>query len=113
MISAHIKANPIENNVVRFLKLGKQQQDVSLPVDSTGGDDGLIEILKMITMNATVLMRSNDTPEFNQNKFIISSYIRVDFILRYNAMFCTLGSLTCCHHPQIQGWLNLTHFQSM
>ena len=82
MIRAHIKANPIENNVVRFLKLGKQQQDVSLPLDSTGGDDGLIEILKMITMNATVLVRSNDTPEFNQNKFIISSYIRVDFILR-------------------------------
>ena len=82
MISAHIRANPIENNVVRFLKLGKQQQDVSLPLDSTGGDDGLIEILKMITMNATVLMRSNDTPEFNQNEFTISSYIRVDKLLR-------------------------------
>ena len=75
MIRAHIRANPIENNVVRFLKLGKQQQDVSLPLDSTGGDDGLMEILKMRTMNATVLMRSNDTPKFNQNELCI----RADF----------------------------------
>ena len=79
MIRAHIKANPIENNVVRFLKLGKQQQDVSLPVASTGGGDGLIEILKMRTMKATVLMRSNDTPEFNQNRFTISLCIQADF----------------------------------
>ena len=78
MIRAHIKANPIENNVVRFLKLGKQQQDVSLPLDSTGGDDGLIEILKIITMNATVLMRSNDTPEFNKHEFTISLCVRAD-----------------------------------
>jgi len=79
MIMAHIKANPIENNVVRFLKLGKQQQDVSLPLDSTGGDDGLIEILKIRTMNATVLMRSNDTPELNENEFTISLCIIADF----------------------------------
>ena len=79
MIRAHIKAKPIENNVVRFLKLGKQQQEVSFPADSTEGDDGLIEILKMRTMNATVLMRSNDTPEFEENEFAISLCILADF----------------------------------
>ena len=98
MISAHIKANPIENNVVRFLKLGKQQQDVSLPLDSTGGDDGLIEILKMRTMNATVLMRSNDTPEFKENEFSISLCILADFksVLTYIAVL-----LHCAFLPAV------------
>ena len=49
----------------------------------------MIEILKMRTMNATVLMRSNDTPEFKENEFSISLCDNIYFDLKLLNMSLT------------------------
>ena len=65
-IKAQINAHPIENKVVRFRKLGRQQQHdvVPLLLDVSGGV-GLIEILNIRTMKATVLINNSETPEIH------------------------------------------------
>ena len=75
-IKAQISVNPIEIKVVRLRKFGRQQQHVlssEFPEASEGV--GFIEILNIRTMNATVLMSSNDTPEIHDNILIHNLYL--------------------------------------
>ena len=71
IIRAQISVNPIENRVVRLRKFGRQQQHVvSVPLPEVSEGVGLMEILNIRTMNATVLMSSNETPEMNKHSII-------------------------------------------
>ena len=75
-IKAQISVNPIEIKVVRLRKFGRQQQHVlSSEFPEASEDVGFIEILNIRTMNATVLMSSNDTPEIHDNILIHNLYL--------------------------------------
>jgi hypothetical protein len=74
-IRAQINVKPIENKVVRLRKFGRQQQHVASVLPEASEGVGFIEILNIRTMNATVLISINDTPEIHNDFVIYNLYL--------------------------------------